>query len=878
MKEYLGMYLGLVVQNNDPEYRGRVKVYVPHIQANVYQQWYEDITDKSFNFPGKNIYSDLEAILPELKNILPWAENAMPSLGATGSGRYNAHDQIGTVSDSNRSETLTPLTHTTDLDKKYKLNDEHIGEKPGKVYESHETWVSDAFTNIDNPDHVDGATNLFEELPVGDRLNGVNRPNQFAWNYQPNTYSNCAKGGFSIPNVGSHVWVFFQGGDPLQPVVFATSFGKEDWQGIYESSDAHGQDYPGTYENMSNKDEQVYDNNTETYRNKFVINQKGGALEFVNTDNREILKMTHYSGSFLEFNNHTNIEFATKNSQRLVQEDQYDTVKGFRNVYTERDLDYIIRGDHYHKVGYQNFNHHAQWREAMRPLANIKALFDIKRVMGGFHLDEFPITGEARHDQFVNLQVRAGVPAPCPVCMDTGRVGYWRVGNQMLLVNRTDTSSMGNGATYATLSPMGGAPGHFNPTGRGDLSWPVPNSITYKLFPMIYQDSLLHEQQAIDPLWVLRGPGFIFGKPCPACNNVDGFAATGVPPTPGLSPSSMEGSWLEEEQKNDALLQATLKGIMGQLAPLESEMGLGGSEIINIAKHKIENVGLVMNDFPSIRVDPLGKMLRSEVIVHPGGVFVNQTPSPLVESVHVDDLPGGSYSMNVANRWNVHVGAGGITMKSFGRVEIGGSQLNAAGDQVNIGAQHDMNIDGGKRLSMVADIISIRQRERGQVLVDSNLGVTQNVVIGGGLHVEGELTCQHITAPVEIQETEVARIYSKLLTGLTFNCTLVGGTHDVSPHGVGHPTWTGATLTLNTDSNDDHVVDYGHSHLFKNAAMHLMDSNSAVRATGEDCNEKNERADANHVEITPASAKVKRMKYTEKIMSIDPRIPTPGDG
>ena len=38
MKEYLGMYLGLVVQNNDPEYRGRVKVYVPHIQANVYQQ------------------------------------------------------------------------------------------------------------------------------------------------------------------------------------------------------------------------------------------------------------------------------------------------------------------------------------------------------------------------------------------------------------------------------------------------------------------------------------------------------------------------------------------------------------------------------------------------------------------------------------------------------------------------------------------------------------------------------------------------------------------------------------------------------------------------------------------------------------------------
>lgn len=869
MKQYLGMYLGIVVQNNDPDYRGRVKVYVPHIQANVYKKWYEQVSDKSFNFPGKNIYSDLDDILPELKNILPWAENAMPSLGATGSGRYHAYDKVGTVSDSNRTETIKPHTHKTDIEKKYKLNSEHVGEKPGKVYESHETWVSDAFTNTDNPDVVDGENNLFSTLPQGDRLNGVNRPNKYAWSYQPTTYSNCAKGGFSIPNVGSHVWVFFQGGDPLQPVVFAASFGKEDWQGIYESSGTHGQDYPGTYENKSEGDERIYDNNTDTYRNKFVINQKGGTMEFVNTDNREILKMTHYSGSFYEFNNHANIEFATKNKQILIQEDSYNTVKGFRNTYTERDLDHIVRGDHYHKVGYQNFNHHAQWREAMRPLANLKALFDISRVMGPFHAKDFPSTGKARHDQFaISTQMRVGTPAPCPVCVDTLRVSYWRLGNQLLMVNRTDTSSMFNGATMATVSPMGGMPGYFNPSGRAP--YPIVNSIIYKMFPMTYQDSLLHEATAVDPLWVLRGPGFIFGKPCPACNNLDGLKS-GIPPTPGLSPSSMEGFWKDEEQKNDALMQTTIQGVMSKLAPLESEMGMGGSEIINIAKHKVENIGLVSNDFPSIRVDPVGKMLRSEVVVHPGGVFINQTPTPLIESVHVDDLPGGSYSLNVANRWNVHVGAGGISMKSFGRVEIGGSQLNAAGDQVNIGSKHEMNIDGGKRLSIVADIISLRQRERGQVLVDSNLGVSQNVVIGGGLHVEGELTCQHITAPVEIQETEIARIYSKMLAGLSFNATIVGGTHIVGPHGTNHPTWSNCQITLNTDSNDDLIVDYGHSHLFKNAAMHLVDSNSVVRATGEDCNEKNQRADANHVEVTPAANKVKRMKYTERIMSINPQ-------
>ena len=121
MKTYNGMYLGMVVQNNDPEYRGRVKVYVPHIQANVYQDWYSESTNKTFSFVGKNIGGDLDRILPELKTILPWAENAMPVVGSIGSGRYNAHMEIGTISDSSRPETLEQNKHQTDIEKKYKL-------------------------------------------------------------------------------------------------------------------------------------------------------------------------------------------------------------------------------------------------------------------------------------------------------------------------------------------------------------------------------------------------------------------------------------------------------------------------------------------------------------------------------------------------------------------------------------------------------------------------------------------------------------------------------------------------------------------------------------------------------------------------------------
>ena len=831
MKEYNGMYLGIVVQNNDPEYRGRVKVYVPHIQANVYQNWFKEISDKSFSFLGKNVSNDLNKILPELKTILPWAENSMPSVGSSGSGRYLAYDELGTTSDSNRPETLKPNTHQTDVEKKYKLNDQHLGEKPGKVYESHSLWVSDAFTNETDPDNPDNdLDSIAGKLPVGDRLNGVNRPNKYAYNYRPSTYSNCAKGSFSIPNVGSHVWVFFHGGDPLQPVVFGVSHGREDWKGIFESHDGHGIDYPGTYENKSRADEGIFHNNTETYRNKYVINQKGGVLEFVNTDNREILKMTHYSGSFLEFNNHTNIEFATQNSQKLVQEDMYDTVKGFRNVYTERDFDNIIRGDNYHKVGYQNINTITEWRETMQPLAQVKALFEIQRMSG-------------TPGKFGSItQSKSGTPSKCPVCNDAGIISYFRLFNEFQFTGMTDTYSAKDGAFEATKGNK--SQGYFDPLGR--FAFSPDQSVQFLINKNEYKSGFDH----------LGVSGKIFGETCPACGGS------------GESPSSMNGTWKAEEQKSDANFKALLKSVAAELAPIESELGMGGSEIINIAKHKIEHVGMVMNNFPSIRTDPVGKMFRDQVIVHKQGVFVNQSPSPLVEPVHVDDLPGGSYSLNVANRWNVHVGAGGVAIKTYGRVEIGGTQINLAGDQINMGSQNEVNIDGGKRLSMVADIISIRQRNRGQVLVDSNLGVSQNVVIGGGLHVEGELSCHHITAPVEIHETEKAKIYSKLLTGLTFKCNIQGGSHAVSPHGTQHPSWTNGTLTLVSDSNDDHVVDYGHSHLFKNAAMHLMESNDLVRETGKDCNTTNVRADANSVEVVTSEAKVKKEKF-----NADPDFP-----
>jgi hypothetical protein len=767
VKEYNGMYLGIVIQNNDPDRAGKVKVYVPHVTPNVYKNWYETHKDKKFNFVGKNIDSDLTDIIEPLKDILPWANCAMPLAGGSSSGRYNAYTQTGSISDTNKPLLFDKADPTPDGDS---LNIGDVGEAPGRKYEFEKYRLRDAF---------------------GSYTNNVNKVNAYSHEYIPSTYSNKAKGSFGIPNVGSHLWVFFQNGNPLSPVYFAASFGDEDWKGIYGSNDNDkGIDYPGNFENLSSPNTPERDINTDTYRNKFLLNQKGGTLEFINTDNKETLKMTHYSGSFKEFNNYTNIELATGNDQRLVLENSFYTINGHNNLYTGRDRDMIIKGDSYRKIGANQRQYFSEWKSIIAPLADIKQLFEIRRAdkAAGVYLKRTS-----------SRQTKSGSPAPCPVCNATYKSARYK-GDVVSGVPVTN-SSTNDPTQYSKVQSIGGG-------------------IIEKAY----------------------SGGSVFDESCPVCSGK------------GTSPSSMDGEWLKEVEKDK--INEILPEVVRQLAVVESKMGLGGSEIIDIAKDKVETIGLAMNDFGSIRLDDKGKLYNNGMSINRGGTFVTKKESPLLEYVHVDDLPGGSYTLNVCNKFNCQVGAGGIKMRSFGPVEVSGTITNIAGDQVNIASENEVNIDGGKRLSLVADILQIRQRKGEQVLVDSNLGVNGNVIIGGGLHVEGELSCHHITAPVEIQETELTRVFAKLLTGLKFNADISktlgnGMSGDSAAPNVGGS----CIITLTSNSNDDKVQCYDHSHHFKNVPLHLKQTNDGVRTTGKENTETN-LIIANMPEQVPAAKKV----------------------
>lgn len=775
--KYFGNYVGVVVQNNDPEKRGRVKIYVPHITPTVYKGWNEVKKDKKFKFLGTNVYSDLTDILDDLRKILPWADCAAPLVGENTSGKFNNAFLAGTTSDSNRINSAFYNKKNSEIDESvltdYSQNKDNIGEKPANIFDVNVTQLSDAFNTTNN---------------------SVNNINRFSYNYKPEAYSNSAKGSFSVPSVGSHLWVFFQGGDPLFPVYFAASYGQADWKSIYDTSEADaGLDYPGSYENKKTGNISE-DYNLQQYRNKYVINQKGGTLSFVNTDSKESVKLTHYSGSFKEFNNFANIEFASSNDQKLVLGNSFLTVKTDRNEYTEGDLDCVVRGNLYNKIGNLNSDAFNEWKSIVSELADIKQLFDISRCN--------PTSSKVKYNS--SLQIQAGNPAKCPVCnpdFSSSNTLYPATNNSLTPKYQGDVGS--NIKTKVMDYAYGPSLRTF---GLPQLKFPGAQGYPVVITP---KESI---SGTVDGTTYVSSPGEIFGIKCPCC---------GSSSTPGYSPSSKDGQW--NTTNKEELIKSFFNRNSIKLAELEQKMGIGGNKITEITKHKVETIGLVMNDFGSLRIDDNGKISISDVRVAKYAPFYNRTPTPVIEYVHVNDLPGGNYTLTVCNRLNIMVGSGGINLKTYGPLNISGTITNITGTQVNLASEKEINIDGGKRLSLTADVLSLKQKDNKQVVVDSGLGITRNVIIGGGMYVEGEVYLQHVTAPAEYQRTLPTDVFAAAAvtpgnTGgkiigfgvpLSTHAVKKAGTNEYSPAG-GAKAYIGKTDSAITIGMTKGAVPIGH--------------------------------------------------------------------
>jgi phage baseplate assembly protein gpV len=276
MEQVLGNHLGVVVQNNDPKKRGRLKIFVPHLMLNLYDKWDNLNENKSFDNLADPHISD---IIDNVRDMLPWANCAAPIVGENGDHYFDSYN-IKSTSGDDTSKT---------------------GDKPAKSYETN---------------------------PPKDYYNN---------SYTPASYSQSAKGMFSIPKVGSKVWVFFENGHTNRPVYFATSYDDTNWDTISDE-----QNYPDKLENYSTRDGKSPDTN---YQNKLVVSQKGGVIEIINTDNQESVKITQYNGSFKLWANGGAQELVVGDDKKLVTGNSQTTINESQSVYVGGNVNIIVEGN-----------------------------------------------------------------------------------------------------------------------------------------------------------------------------------------------------------------------------------------------------------------------------------------------------------------------------------------------------------------------------------------------------------------------------------------------------------------------------------------------------------------------------------------------------
>jgi hypothetical protein len=220
-------YRGIVVKNNDPAKLNRVKVYIPELSNQPYDNWFEEFEEINLKIPGQNNVGDNwidTKIFEEICLTIPWAEPCFTLFGESGGGRYYKDSEISTISDCNYPEGFETIN--TEI-----ISLSSGSFSPAFLYENMSTTLGDSFSN-----------------PTA---NFTRKANPYAFNYRPSKYVNKSKGVVGIPNVGSKVWVFHDQGDLNFPVYFGNTLDYRELSPLNNNDNPSktSSTYPSNFEN-----------------------------------------------------------------------------------------------------------------------------------------------------------------------------------------------------------------------------------------------------------------------------------------------------------------------------------------------------------------------------------------------------------------------------------------------------------------------------------------------------------------------------------------------------------------------------------------------------------------------------------------------------
>ena len=164
MEKYFGNYLGICINNQDPENRGRVQVFIPHILPSLYRGWNEAGLDISFNCVGNNLPDGLSnEVVEKLIKMLPWAEAAMPVIGSSVAGSYNL--ETGNFNQTNTPESIATSINLNTAANAFALNGDP--NSPGIIADNVKLTFYSSTQETNDPGTIAGLGNSNNVLQPG---------------------------------------------------------------------------------------------------------------------------------------------------------------------------------------------------------------------------------------------------------------------------------------------------------------------------------------------------------------------------------------------------------------------------------------------------------------------------------------------------------------------------------------------------------------------------------------------------------------------------------------------------------------------------------------------------------------------------------------
>ena len=499
------------------------------------------------------------------------------------------------------------------------------------------------------------------------------------------------------------------------------------------------------------------------YKNRTVINQRGGSIDIDNSTDNEKVHISQRSGSNINITNVVSSELATNNKQTNIVRDSFETVGNNRSEFVVKDKTERVGENSYTLKGFideSEIDAYNEWKDTYRSIAVKNSQFKIAR----------------------------------------GGIGYPDGDETQLLGTRDDNPVLKYKITTVdnTFSGYLTTPIRDFDTDQVVDYTPVPNRNTSPAFERELTEAAIEKAAGA------------------AGSNAPGVLEFGA----AKSAATENGEW--NMSIDQLFLPNDIVDLQDTLSPIEQRMGNGGDDISFVKRNKSQTIGAAFNDYPSIRIDEKGRSHPFEVIVSDLGAFKNHDYFPLVEDIdNSSNFPGGDDVHVIGNRQSITIGSGGYNLKTTGPMELGATSFKGGFKKFNVSATYGVHLLS-ENIIELASLKAITLRTNRQVFVEGALGIKNNTVVGGGTYTEGETYIQHITAPVEIQQTEDTMVLGR------FNAAR----NRTVP--IGEVLIDGSWETVYALNADNLIVTYPHSHHFKNIPIRLCESNEDVRKLAQD--------------------------------------------